>query len=155
MQISASPSTGGGSFTLSCSDSDPDPDPPCDITLEPSSFIFSLSSESEILVVPSGGYSGDVQLSVVDVSPPLPFPQGFSGVYTDSDVSSPDDVVEPSEYDGSTFFKARPRSSNADSNMDKTFIITLRGTDTVNPAITDDIDITLIIRKSDPGGGPQ
>ncbi len=120
---------------------------PATIVVDASHFIYSYSSPSAITVTPSGGYAGDVQLSVIGVTPITP--AGFLDVYT------PDENISPAEYDGDTTLRTRVESSAADPETDKTFTVTLHGQDSVNPAIADDVDLTLIIRASDPGGGPQ
>ena len=146
MQVTASVVVPSG-FSLSCSDLDPEPDPPCTVTVFASSFFYSFSTLAEIKVIPSGGYNGSVQLSVVDVSPSVPI--GFLDVYT------PDGIIGSSEYGGGTFFKARVKTSEADPLVSKTFTVTMRGVDTGNSTIRDDIVLSLIIRASDPGGGEQ
>src|SRR3989344_8626546 len=146
MRVDASVVVPAG-FSLLCSDVDPEPDPPCTVTVFASSFFYSFSTLAEIKVIPSGGYSGSVQLSIVDMSPSAPI--GFLDVYT------PDDIIGSSEYGGGTFFKARVKTSEADPLASKTFTVTMRGVDTGNSVIMDDIVLTLIIRASDPGGGEQ
>jgi len=135
----AVPGAGSGSFTLSAT--------PSTITVDASSFFYSLSSPSEIRVTSPDGYNRNVQLSLVSVTPSTP--AGFLDVYT------PDSIIGLAEYGGGTFFQARVRTSAADPNLDKTFLVTLRGTGVGGPPTSNDVTLTLIVKASDPGGGEQ
>ncbi|TSC68742.1 MAG: Ig domain-containing protein group 2 domain-containing protein, partial [Parcubacteria group bacterium Gr01-1014_70] len=141
------------SFTFTCLDADPaaEPPDPCDVVVEFSPALLSLSTTAELVINAVGGFSSPVTFDVTGVfedypvgSPPIVAAiPGFEEYFNGNRVSS---FTETSPYDNVDFSVIVSKLA-ADPKLDKIYTVRFQAS---GGSITRTLDLRLILKASSP-----